>query len=506
MTKGDAGTTETPLVITISENHPDYIYKTTLFGQSFMSYPLPTILKSSHPVLMAPGKTFTLDFIFGHPPTEDMKWGLFSFTFGLFGLVSLSYHCIPGDWAGMKVWNILNYTNTLPKSSKTLVISRDSITPLENNKTFVISAYYDARESRTVRVLTINHGEDVKELYCWFYCKENRSEYGPVKATIDTHFHWFGFRYGPADVLCPEPRSCSSEYISIHWSVNRNTSHVPVFEIRNRDPQPFSANFTVCISTMFGKHDNVLQFIQALEMYRILGAQKVVIYKNSCSEAIGQVLDHYVSEGFVEIVPWPIDRYLRTSDVWHQSMNQENQIGYYGQLPALSDCLYRNMYRSRYVTFNDIDEIILPRHHQTWHDLMKDLEKYYPRTAVYIIRNHYYPKTITVPVFRTAFPKSVPGTNILQLVYYEPQRPNFSNNHKMIVNPREVIQISVHYAFKTYKRSVHVPFYIAGLHHGRAPIEPHLPLTSLYKDTTIWKYNTSLITNVNKVLKQLNYH
>ncbi|XP_071979620.1 glycosyltransferase family 92 protein F49C12.5-like [Engystomops pustulosus] len=435
-----------------------------------------------------------------------MKKVLVALIFSIFLLVSILYNYLPKESAGIKVWRIFTHTNTFPQSNKTIVISRDSITPLENNKTFVISAYYDARESRTVRVLTINHGEDVKELYCWFYCQEDDSEYVSVKATIETHSLWFGFRYGPADVLCPEPRSCSSKHISIHWSISKNTNHVPVFEIRNRDPQPFSADFTVCISTMFGKQDNILQYIQALEMYRILGAQKVVIYKNSCSEAIGHVLDHYVSEGFVEIVPWPIDRYLRTSDVWHQSMNKENQIGYYGQLPALSDCLYRNMYRSRYVTFNDIDEIILPRHHQTWHDLMKDLEKDYPNAAVYLIENHYFPKNITVPDFQAAFPKNVPGTNILQLVYYEPEQPNVYNNHKMIVNPREVIQISVHFASKTRSVSVDVPNHIAGLHHGRAPKQPNLPQTSLIKDTTIWKYNSSLIMNVNEVLRQLNLH
>ncbi|XP_069842117.1 glycosyltransferase family 92 protein F13G3.3-like [Dendropsophus ebraccatus] len=405
-------------------------------------------------------------------------------------VTSTYYHYLPGKLIRQQ-------------GSKSLHISSDTITPLGNNKIFVISAYYDGRESSRVRVMTIIHGKDVKELYCWFYCI-NGPEYVPVKATIEVHSKWFDFHYGPADVICPEPWSCSSRYISIHWSNTSNIS-LPVFEIKNRNPQPFSANFTVCISTMFGNQENVLQFIQAMEMFRLLGAQKVVIYKNGCSKAIGQVLDYYVSEGIVEIVPWPIDQYLRTSDAWHQSMNLENQIGYYGQLSALSDCMYRNMYTSRYVAFNDMDELILPRRHKTWDDLMKELEKIYPNTAVFLIENHYYPNTIKVHDFETSFPKNVPGVNILRAIYYEPERPNVYNNHKMIVNPREVIQISVHSASKTYKRSVEVPNGIAGLHHCRSPVTPNLTETSMIKDTTMWKYSSDLITNVNRVLTKLNY-
>ncbi|XP_040261549.1 uncharacterized protein LOC120977609 [Bufo bufo] len=390
-------------------------------------------------------------------------------------------------------------------NNKTFVISRDTITPLENNKTFIIAAYYDGRESSQVRVLTIIKKEDVKELYCWFYCM-NDPGYVSVKAAIEIYYHWFGFSYGPADVVCPEPLNCSSQHISIHWSNIRNTNNVPVFEIKNRNPQPFSANFTVCISTMFGNQDNILQFIQAIEMYRLLGAQKVVIYKNGCSKAMGRVLDFYVSEGFLEIVPWPIDTFLRTSADWHQSMNPKSQIGYYGQLSALNDCMYRNMYKSRYVTLNDVDEIILPRHSTTWDEMMEALEKAYPDTAVYLVKNYIYPKKITAPNFQTAFPKNVPGINILQLIYYEPGIPNGFNNRKMIVNPREVIQMSVHVVLRAYKKSVYVPDNIVSLHHGRSPMQPDLPQTSLIRDTTIWKYSSSLITNVNKVLRQLNYH
>ncbi|XP_068104127.1 glycosyltransferase family 92 protein F59C6.8-like [Hyperolius riggenbachi] len=397
-------------------------------------------------------------------------------------------------------WKLQDFRNTFRVKN----VSHDTITALADNKTFIVSAYYDGRQSSRVRVITIRHDEDKRDLYCWFYC-DGFHNHIPVRAEVDIHFQRFGFHYAPDNVICMEPFNCFSRYISVHWSSTSNGSHVPVFEIKNRVPQSVVAEFTVCISAMFGNSSNVLPMIQAMEMYRLLGAQKVVIYKNSCSQPIGQVLDYYVSEGFVEIVPWPIEKYLRTSDAWHQSMNPSNQIGYYGQLVALNDCLYRNMYQSRYVTFNDIDEIILPRIQQDWNEMMEHLETKYPDNGVFLIKNHYYPNNVTDSTFQTAFPKNVPGTNILQLIYYEPDPPKVDNPCKMIVNPREVIQTSVHSVLHAYKDNVYVPNDVASLHHNRIPMQPNLPTTSLIRDTTIWKYNASLITNVNNVLKKLNY-
>ncbi|KAM8934328.1 glycosyltransferase family 92 protein F13G3.3-like [Pelodytes ibericus] len=405
---------------------------------------------------------------------------------------------------------IISYAFHLRQRAKEIQIteiypeSSGTITPLDNNRTFIISAYYDDRESRSVRVIAILHIAEVKELYCWFHCRNNNG-YVTVQAQIDIHGKRFGFSYGTTDLLCKEPQDCCPQRVSIHWSAMGNVSQIPSFEIKNRNPPPISVDFTVCISTFFGKGENVLQFIQAVEMYRLLGAQKVVIYKNSCSKPIAQVVDYYVSEGVMEVVPWPVDKYLRTSDAWHHSMDPQNQIGYYGQVTALNDCLYRNMYTSKYVTFNDLDEIILPKIHKDWTEMMGHLEKQYPSAVVFLVENHYFPIGVTDQTFGRVFPKELPGRNILQYIYYEPEQENVYNNHKMIVNPRKVIQTSVHNVLKSYGPVVEVPDLWAGLHHTREAKQPHLNFTSLIKDTTLWKYNSSLISNVNRVLEKLHY-
>ncbi|XP_009997224.1 PREDICTED: uncharacterized protein LOC104389865 [Chaetura pelagica] len=235
--------------------------------------------------------------------------------------------------------------------------AQNVITPLKDNRTFIISPYFDDRESKVTRVIGIVHHEDVKELYCWFCCQPNGKIY-VSKAKIDVHADRFGFPYGAADIVCLEPENCDPTHVSIDQSPHGNIDQLPRFEIKNRKAETFSVDFTVCISAMFGNYNNVLQFIQSVEMYKILGVQKVVIYKNNCSHLMEKVLNFYMEEGTVEIIPWPINSHLKVSSKWHFSMDAKD-IGYYGQITALNDCIYRNMQRSKFVVLNDADEIIL---------------------------------------------------------------------------------------------------------------------------------------------------
>ncbi|XP_053552186.1 glycosyltransferase family 92 protein F13G3.3-like [Bombina bombina] len=382
------------------------------------------------------------------------------------------------------------------------VLSIGTITPLHDSRTFVIAPYYDNREKDQIRILSIIHSKEVKNLYCLFCCTLNNLTH-ISKAEIDLHEDRFGFPYGLADVICPEPPGCEPNYISLHQSPDKDITHQPKFRIKNREPGVFTANFTVCISTMFGNYSNTLQFIQTIEMYKLLGAQRVMIYLHSCSPQMEEVLKYYIKEGVVEVVPWPIDRYLKPSKSWLYP-NDDTHIGYYGQVTTLNDCIYRNMYRSKFVLLNDIDEIILPFKHDNWDSMMESLEKQHPEVGIFLFENHIFPITVTTDGHFSDISNwiNVPGINIMQHVHREPDRPDFFNAKKMIVNPRKVIQTSVHSALKSYGHSKEISTETALVYHCRGPLQAKLPKESLIEDKTIWRYSNSLIRNVNAVLNQ----
>ncbi|XP_018431255.1 PREDICTED: uncharacterized protein LOC108803976 [Nanorana parkeri] len=314
-------------------------------------------------------------------------------------------------------------------------IATDTITALDH-RTFIIAPYYEPRLGRSVRVIAIIH-ESVTKLYCFFHCSADEIVF--TRAEIDLHRDSFGFPYRTADLLCAEPSGCDYTYMSFSKSTNINQNLL--FEVRNRPPQPISNNFTVCISTLYGNYDNVLQMVQHIEMYKILGASRVTMYNTSCSRDVDKVLRHYIDEGTLEVVPWPIDRHLQTSKEWQYSKGLSAEIGYFGQTAALNDCLYRNMYTSKFVLLNDIDEIILPVKDWDWSSLMESLQDKHPDTSVFRFENHVFPTSVKVSGF-DLWPH-VPGVNILHHSVREPIKWKFWNGRKMIVNPRDVFQTSI---------------------------------------------------------------
>lgn len=104
---------------------------------------------------------------------------------------------------------------------------------------------------------------------------------------------------------------------------------------------------------------------------------RVVIYNTSCGPDLDRLLQIYSKEGFVEMVPWPIDQHLNPSPGWLFSQSG-GDVHYFGQLTTLNECIYRSMDRSRYVLLNDIDEIIMPYKHNNLTSLMDVLQQQHP--------------------------------------------------------------------------------------------------------------------------------
>ncbi|KAK7135640.1 hypothetical protein R3I94_014334 [Phoxinus phoxinus] len=283
-------------------------------------------------------------------------------------------------------------------------------------------------------------------------------------------------------------------------SVDPKMEYLP---IRNKvTRQTFKFNFTICISNLFGDYNNVLQFAQTMEMYKLLGVQHVVIYKTKCGPDLEKLLKHYETEGILEIVSWPIDKFLNPSSGWNIKKHK-GDIHYYGQLVTLNECIYRHMYQSRYVLLNDIDEIIMPYKHTNLPRLMEDLQSAHPNVGVFLIENHIFPKTQFEDSgkFKRAEWSNVPGINIMEHIYREPGRKNIYNPTKMIVNPRKVQQSSVHSTLKEIGGCYHVPFNVCRIVHVRVPLQRHLTKGQLFVDKRVWDFEQELIPNVDHTLK-----
>ncbi|XP_015675485.1 uncharacterized protein LOC107291047 [Protobothrops mucrosquamatus] len=418
---------------------------------------------------------------------------MFVFLF-LLMLCVVSYY-----WKKNRSWSPNANRKKLPTPFCKGRLADGTITPLRDQHSFIVTPYFDKREGNLVRVLSIIHHQKVQELYCSFCCEKSQA-IRVVKGEIDLHRDRFDFPYSTADVLCLQPEDCHAKFISVHPSAELESTHLPLFPIRNIHPEMPSLDFTICMSTMFGNYDNVLQFVQSMELYSLLGVQKVTIYKNSCSPLMDKVLDYYISKGIVEIIPWPIHLYLNVSSHWHYSMEKKD-LGYYGQLTALNDCIYYNMYKSKYLLLIDPDEFILPRMDADWKSLMQRLEKEYPGTGVFLFENRVFRRTVfSKTPFNFLAWTTVPGINVFEHIHREPKDIRNFNNMKMILDPTTVIQTSVHSPLKQLGASVQVSNHIAFNFHCRIPERINVADSDLIRDPIFWSYNKTLIPKVSDVL------
>ncbi|XP_037551241.1 uncharacterized protein LOC119427677 [Nematolebias whitei] len=385
-------------------------------------------------------------------------------------------------------------------------ISDQTITPLKNTKHLLVSAFMDQRVTGfDIRIIGMFRRDSIQPLHCLFCCVGHLG--GTTPANVLVHTDHFGFPFSDTDIMCQIPLNCNATHVTLLTEPRAENVHNLIWiPIRNKKTNERNEmmNFTVCISSLFGEYNNVLQYTQALEMYRLLGVNRVVIYNTSCGPDLDRLLQSYTQEGFVEIVPWPIDKHLNPSHGWLYT-EHGGEIQYFGQLATLNECMYRYMERSRYVLLNDIDEITMPYQHNNLMSLMDTLQKQRPDVGVFLIENHIFPKDHFEPSGRFHLPqwKGVPGVNILEHIYREDPDIHRYHPHKLIVQPRMVEQTSVHEVLKRFGQQYKAPQELCRTIHVRTPLQGPLKLEQLHVDKRLWDFQEKLIPNVDKVLKKV---
>ncbi|KAK2810257.1 hypothetical protein Q5P01_000422 [Channa striata] len=389
-------------------------------------------------------------------------------------------------------------------------VSEQTITPLNNTKHFLVSAYMDERVNGfSLRIIGIFRRDSIQPLDCVFCCSEHNANMSLAPATVSPHSDHFGFPYCTTDVMCQIPQNCNATHVTLVTRSDEVKGFNQIWlPIRNKKTNRKEENkpqfdFTVCVSSLFGDYNNMLQFAQTLEVYRLLGVNRVVIYNTSCGPDLERLLQSYSQEGFVELVPWPIDRYLNPSPGWLFSQHG-GDVHYFGQLTTLNECIYRSMDRSRYVLLNDIDEIIMPYQHRDLKGLMDMLQQKHPNTGVFLIENHVFPKKHFEPSRKFNLPqwKGVPGVNILEHIYREDPDRNIYHFHKMIVQPKMVEQTSVHEGLKYFGESYKVPLDVCRIIHVRTALRESLSLEQLNVDKRLWDFQEKLISKTDEALKR----
>ncbi|XP_028400777.1 uncharacterized protein LOC114523915, partial [Dendronephthya gigantea] len=109
---------------------------------------------------------------------------------------------------------------------------------------------------------------------------------------------------------------------------------------------------------------------------KVLGAEWFTFYIYSADKNVLQTLHEYVREGTVEVV-------LN----WGKGLPGAS-THYFGQTLSINECMYRNLYRVKYLVYADLDEFIVPRKSLGWGTLMKELEN--PQFGTFVFRHAFF--------------------------------------------------------------------------------------------------------------------
>ncbi|XP_034145566.1 uncharacterized protein LOC105005813 isoform X1 [Esox lucius] len=383
-----------------------------------------------------------------------------------------------------------------------------TITAVKGSTALMVSAYKDYRGQRAIRIIAVVNRHQTTPLYCVFCCTGEASQVTP--ATVLAHSVHYGYPYVAADILCFEHPGCNVTHVTVATPIeNLDPLNLPFLSVQNREVEEveeveeFPFYLTVCMSSMFGDYNNVLQFVQTMEFYKLLGVPRVVLYLTSCGPDLEKVLQYYTEEGTLEVIDWPIDHFLKPATGWELE-ELEGDIHLNGQLTIMNECIYRNMYRSRYVLLADVEQLLVPVAHNSLRPLMEGLQGQHPDAAVFLMETHLFPATAGKAGL-SAQSRAL-GVNLLDYVYREPLEEDDFRSHKMVVNPRKVLQTAIFEVTQSYGDTVRVPFDLCKIMQVTEAPRENWTKDQLVLDRSLWKFRDYLVPTVDEILQKLGFY
>ena len=232
-------------------------------------------------------------------------------------------------------------------------------------------------------------------------------------------------------------------------------------------------NLTVCVhSALFGPFPDPYMLIEFIEVYRILGADKFVIYNANSSAKIENIVSHYRDASLLDLFNWDLPSNMSTH--------------YVAQPALIQDCIYRYMFASKYIALVNLDEFIFPRLQSSLLDLLAGLDCRNPGQIVF--QSQFFSLDARQHLNGSAY-KTLAMLNSLVLSYTmtDSKELGYRIRCKTIVNPRNILIGQVHTMRQMVPGSntCRVPSAEAMIHHYRLwPMKQ----AALVEDTTARRF------------------
>ena len=136
-----------------------------------------------------------------------------------------------------------------------------------------------------------------------------------------------------------------------------------IITIQTIEPQEFQYNFGMCLHKSIGPDFKPKVLLDWVKLNVALGAELITIYLQTGAEGVYDILLPYINKGIVEILDWKLEPPMTNGRSYH-----------YGQTGVIVECLWRNMYRVRYLGLDDVDEFFIPLKHNSIPNMLTHIE------------------------------------------------------------------------------------------------------------------------------------
>ncbi len=347
---------------------------------------------------------------------------------------------------------------------------------------YIYSAIYDNRDhlngTHYVRLFAISRNLP-DQLFCLFW-NTDKEGLGIRKAHIDKngHGHYIDKLFHDQHFYsCEVEKDSHGQQIvptyvtmTLQPSYQKPSHFIPV-QIP-RIPGSFNSQGAVlgiCVSVSF-HHTDLWRIAEWVETNRLFGVHEINIYPANISESNLKLLQHYEKEGIVKLFPIPCIKECITFD--------GNAI--YSAI-ALNDCMYRNMYKYKYVICIDFDEYIISQKNYNYDALLKNINTSYNVTRFtsgYSFLNTYFWVSCNQS-------KDDPANSYI-FRYFRHVSPS-PGGVKSFINPRLCLSLFNHYCLiplPGISGAILVAPSIAKLHHYRI-LHDGKSCTDVMKDTEV---------------------
>ena len=269
---------------------------------------------------------------------------------------------------------------------------------------------------------------------------------------------------------------------------------IPVEDTRNRVTKNYT--FGACLHNALYNAVDPQRVMEWIEVQRLLGAETITIYFQDDLEDVYNAILPYVREGIIEVYNWGLRPPVIKGDTRAHA-----------QRSVINECVYRNLYSTKYMVLCDIDEYIIPQSDMmTWHDMLKQMGNL---TNL----DHY----ASYSFYNTRFFDSkehLPEAKLLSRMCSNISIPLWVNRTDRLVHPEIEINLKTIYQLqgvksgnvhnvntwrKGYMKRYQVPTDVGLLHHYRiGPSDMNLKYETLHNVTIMSKYAKTVLSRLEK--------